>query len=92
MAILRMAVQGQGHAVLAHQVRQCGDIDHMGQIAEGQGLIAEQGGDHQGQGRVFRAADGDDALERVAAADANTFHGDDLMLDDCGGNPASAHA
>ena len=60
-----MAAQ-QGH----HRV----DIRQMRHVGQHQALFGEQAAGEQGQRGVFRAADGDGAVERAAAADANAVH------------------
>ena len=61
-------------AVVLQDAQQRRDIRQTRQVFERQRLLGEERGDHQRQRRVFGAGDGDDAIELLAADDANPVH------------------
>jgi hypothetical protein len=69
-----LAMHADLHAMLHHQLHQRCDIRQERQVGEGQRLVGQQARRHQGQRRVFRAADPDRTLERPAAAYAYLIH------------------
>ena len=63
-----------GDAVLGQQIGHCGEVGQLRDIGEGQALISEQAAGHERQCGIFGAGDGDGAVERYAAGDANRVH------------------
>jgi len=68
-------VQRHGNAELGQEMGHGGDVGEMGQVRQHQRFVGEQAGGHQRERRVLGATDGNRALERDAARDANTIHG-----------------
>ena len=46
----------------------------MGQVRQGERVFRKQAGNHERQGRIFRAADLNFTVKRLAALDANAVH------------------
>ena len=61
--------------MLTQQIRHSRDVGKMGHIGQNEGLIGEQAGSHQRQGRVLRPAYADSTVELLAAANSNLVHG-----------------
>ena len=73
-AVRGMAVEMDRHTELGQQIGHGGDVGHMRQITQPQGLIGQQAGRHQGKSRILGPADRYLALEAAAAADSNPVH------------------
>ncbi len=68
------AVRLHADAVLGEQGGHGGEVRQFGDVGQGQALIGEQAAGHERQGRVFGAGDGDGAVKRHTAGDANRVH------------------
>ena len=69
-----LAVDRHVDAVVVQDALEEADIGKPRHVSQGEALGGEQAGDHERQGRVLGAADGDVALQDAAAADANLVH------------------
>jgi hypothetical protein len=69
-----LAVDGVVEAVVAQDAGQQVDVGEVGNVLEGEPVGGQQAGDHQRQGGVLGAGNGDLALERLAAGDGDTVH------------------
>jgi formate hydrogenlyase subunit 3/multisubunit Na+/H+ antiporter MnhD subunit len=83
LALLLLFAHGLAKALARHiavnpvvreDARQIGDIRQARHVLERQRVIREQAGDHQRQGRVLGARDRDDAIQSVAADNADAVH------------------
>jgi hypothetical protein len=63
-----------GDAVLGEQRAHGRDVGEAGHVLQHEALVGEQARDHERQRRVLGAADGNGALERPAASDADAVH------------------
>ncbi|CAG4927213.1 unnamed protein product, partial [Acidocella sp. C78] len=63
-----------GDAMLRQQLRHGRDVGERRHVLKLQPLIGQQTGDHDLQRRVLGAGNVDDALQRAAAADADSIH------------------
>ena len=83
---LILAVAGPlacGHdvdAVVAEDALQLRDVGQPRHIVEDQRFLREQGCDHQGKRGIFRARDGNGAVELAAADDTNAVHATPLAM------------
>ena len=68
-----LPVEQAGEVV--EQAAHVADVGQVGDVAEDDGLIGEQGGGHQRQRGVLGALDGELAFEAVAAVNLKTIHG-----------------
>ena len=68
------AVHGAVHAMIAQNARKQRRIRQGWHIFQRQGFGGQQTCDHQRKGCVFRAADGNRAVERMTALNANLVH------------------
>ena len=73
-AIGGLAVEMDLDAELGEQIGHGGDVGHMGQVAQGQRLVGQEGCGHERQGRVLGPANGNVAFEATAAANAYSVH------------------
>ena len=60
-----LAVDGEVDAVVAQDAREQVDVGEVGDVLERQPVCGQQAGDHQRQGGVLGAGDGDRAVERL---------------------------
>jgi hypothetical protein len=75
VAVMRaLAVHRAVDAMIAQDARQHRDVGEVGHVLQREAFGGEEARDHQRERRIFRAADGNDTVERIAARDANTIH------------------
>ena len=76
--LLRLARALAGHhhvdAVIGQDALEQIDVGEPRHVVENEGLIGEQARDHQRQGSVLRAGNGNRAVQRAPPDDANTIH------------------
>ena len=67
-------------AVITQNALQLRDVGEARHIIENQGLVSQQTGNHQRQGRILRAGNRNRAIELVAADNANAIHAKPALL------------
>ena len=61
-------------AVVSEDALQHGDVGESRDVVEGEGLVGEEGRDHERQGGVLGAGNLDRAVQPIAAGDADSIH------------------
>ena len=73
----------RGHdvdAVVPEDALQLRDIGEPRHVVEDEGILGQQGSDHQRQGRILRARNRDGAVELAAADNTNAVHATPPLL------------
>jgi hypothetical protein len=69
-----LANRGDVDAVVAEDALQLRDVGKPGHVVEDKGFLSQECGDHQRQGGILCAGNGNGAVELAAANDTNAVH------------------